>query len=98
MIMNQLISSISLISLIKQDDPLSNNLPIVDSHVGSLDPLVRFTDMINSQKLLKRVLPILTMCFLFVDDLGHTSSVTTQNTRYVDHRYWPNQVNQSSED
>ena len=38
------------------------------------------------------------MWFPFVDDLGHTPSVTTQNTRYVDHRYWPDQVNQSSED
>ena len=37
------------------------------------------------------------MLFLFVDDLGHTLSVTTQNTMYVDHRYWPDQVNQSSE-
>ena len=54
--------------------------------------------MINSQKLLIRVLPILTMWFLFVDDLGHTPSVTIQNTRYVDHRYWHDQVNQSSED
>ena len=34
----------------------------------------------------------------FVDDLGHTSSVTTQDTRYVDHRYWPDRVSQSSED
>ena len=77
MIMNQLISSLSLTSLIKQDDPLSDNLPIVDSRVGSLDPLARFTDTINSQNLLKRVLPILTMWFPFVDDLGHTLSVTT---------------------
>ena len=30
--------------------------------------------------------------------LGHTPSVTTQNTRYVDRRYWPDRVNQSSED
>ena len=41
---------------------------------------------------------ILTMWFPFVDDLGYTLSVTTQNTRYVDRRYWPDQVNQSSED
>ena len=38
------------------------------------------------------------MWFPFVDDLGHTPSVTTQNTRYVDHRYWPDQVYQDSED
>ena len=37
------------------------------------------------------------MWFSFVDDLGHTLSITTQNTRYVDHRYWSDQVNQSSE-
>ena len=98
MIMNQLICSLSLTSLILQDDPLSNILPTVDSRVGSLDPLARFTNTINSQKHLRRVLPILTMWFLFIDDLGHTLSVTTQNTRYVDRRYWPDRVNQSSED
>ena len=38
------------------------------------------------------------MWFLFVDDLGHTPSVTTQDTRYVDCRYWPDRVSQSSED
>ena len=38
------------------------------------------------------------MWFPFVDDLGHTLSVTTQNTRYVDRRYWPDRVNQSGED
>ena len=48
--------------------------------------------------LLKRVLPIFTMWFPFVDGLGHTPSVNTQNTRYVDHRYWHDQVNQSNED
>ena len=32
-----------------------------------------------------------------IDDLGHTPSVTSQITRYIDHRYRPDQVNQSSE-
>ena len=32
----------------------------------------------------------------FVYDLGHTLSVTTQDTRYVSHRYWPHRVSQSS--
>ena len=36
--------------------------------------------------------------FPFVDDLGHTLSVTTQDTRYVSRRYWPHQVSQSSKD
>ena len=54
-------------------------------------------DLINSQKLLRRVLPIFTMWFLFLDDLGHTPSVTTQNTRYIDYHYWPDHVDQSSE-
>ena len=98
MIMNQLICSLSLTSLILQDDSLSDNLPIVDPRVRSLDPLARFTDTINSQKLLGRVLPILTMWFPFVDDLGHTPSVTTQNTRYVAVVISLDRVNQSSED
>ena len=34
----------------------------------------------------------------FVDDLGHTSSVTPQYTRYEDRRYWPDRVSQSDED
>ena len=38
------------------------------------------------------------MWFLFVDNLGHTPSITTQNTRYVDYRYWPYKVTHSSED
>ena len=29
---------------------------------------------------------------MFMDVLGHTPSVTIQDTRYVDHRYWPDQV------
>ena len=37
------------------------------------------------------------MWFLFVDDLGHTLGVTTQDTRYVSRRYWPHRVSQSSE-
>ena len=85
--MNQMISSLSLTSLIKQDDPLSDSLPIVDSLIGSLDPLARLTDTINSQKLLRRVLPILTMRFPFVDDLGHTLSATNQDIGYVSHCY-----------
>ena len=36
------------------------------------------------------------MWFPFVDDLGHTLSVTTQDTRYVSHRYWLHRVSQSS--
>ena len=47
-------------------------------------------------KLHRRVLPICTMWFPFVYDLGHTLSVTTQNTRYVSRRYWPHRVSQSS--
>ena len=39
-------------------------------------------------KLLKRVLPISTMWFLFVEDLDHTLSVTAQDIRYIDRRYW----------
>ena len=53
---------------------------------------------INPWKLLRRVLPIFTMWFPFVDDLGHTLNATTQNTRYADRRYWSHQVSQSSED
>ena len=45
-----------------------------------------------------RVLQIYMIWCPFVDDLGHTSSVTTQDTRYVDRRYWPDRVSQSSED
>ena len=66
--------------------------------VGSLDPPAGFTDTINSQKLLRRVLPIFTMWFSFIEDLGHTLSVTTQDTRYLDRCYWSNRVSQSSED
>ena len=36
------------------------------------------------------------MWFSFVYDLGHTLSVTTQETRYVSRRYWPHRVSQSS--
>ena len=36
------------------------------------------------------------MWFLFVDDLGHTLSVTTQDTGYVSRRNWPYRVSQSS--
>ena len=43
-------------------------------------------------------MPIYTMWFPFVDDLGHTPNVTTQDTRYLDRRYWSNRVSQSSED
>ena len=56
--------------------------------VGSLDPPAGFTDTINSQKLLRRVLPIFTMWFSFVEDLGHTLSATTQDIRCMDRRYW----------
>ena len=45
-----------------------------------------------------RVLPILTMWFPFVDDLGHTLSVITQNTRYVVYVIGLDRANQSSED
>ena len=38
------------------------------------------------------------MWFLFVDDLGHTLSFTTQNTKYVDYDIGLDRVNQSSED
>ena len=36
--------------------------------------------------------------FLFVDDLGHTPSVTTQDTRYLGRRHWSKRVSQSSKD
>ena len=36
------------------------------------------------------------MWFSFVDDLGHTLSATTQDTRYASRRYWPHRVSQSS--
>ena len=36
------------------------------------------------------------MWFPFVDDLGHTLSVTTEDIRYVSRRYWPHRVSQSS--
>ena len=36
------------------------------------------------------------MWFPFVYDLGHTLSVTTQDTRYVSCRYWPHRMSQSS--
>ena len=36
--------------------------------------------------------------FSFVDDLGHTPSVTIQDIRYVSRCYWPHRVSQSSED
>ena len=36
------------------------------------------------------------MWFPFVDDLVHTLSVTTQDTRYVSNYYWPHRVSQSS--
>ena len=36
------------------------------------------------------------MWFSFVDDLGHTLSVITQDTRYVSRCYWPHRVSQSS--
>ena len=38
------------------------------------------------------------MWFPFVDDLGHTLSITTQNTRYVVHVIGLDRANQSSED
>ena len=66
--------------------------------VRSRNPPVGFTNTINSQKLLRRLLPICTMWFPFIEDLGHTLSVTTQDTRYVSCRYWPHRVSQSSED
>ena len=47
-------------------------------------------------KVLKRILPIFTMWFSFVDDLSHTLSATTQDTRYVSRRYWPHRVSQSN--
>ena len=68
---------------------------LVDYRIRSLDPPAGFLTRSN---LLGRLLPLYTIWFLFVDDLGHTPSVTTQDTRYVDHHYWPNQVSQSSED
>ena len=34
----------------------------------------------------------MTIWFPFVYDLGHTPSVTTQDTRYVSCRYWPHRV------
>ena len=46
----------------------------------------------------KEGITIITMWFPFVDDLGHTLSVTIQHTRYVDRRYWPDQVSQNIED
>ena len=58
----------------------------------------KVSDTINTQKHLRRVLPIYMIWCPFVDDLGHTSSVTTQDTRYEDRRYWPDQVSQSDED
>ena len=58
----------------------------------------KVSDTINTQKHLRRVLPIYMIWCSIVDDLGHTSSVTTQDTRYVDSRYWPDRVSQSSED
>ena len=88
MITNQLICSLSLTSLIRRDDPLSDSHPIVDP-VSDLSIHLQGLLTINSQNLIRRVLPILTIWFPFVDDLGHTLSVTTQNTRYVDRRYWP---------
>ena len=91
-------TSLSFTTPSRDHKVLSYNLPIVDPCVRSFDPLARFIDTINSQKLLRRVLPILTMWFPFVDDLGHTLSITTQNTRYIDHVIGIDRVNQSSED
>ena len=31
-------------------------------------------------------------------DLGHTPSVTIQDTRYLDRRYWSNWISQSNKD
>ena len=36
--------------------------------------------------------------YALINDLGHTLSVTTQDTRYVSHRYWPHRVSHNGED
>ena len=73
-------------------------LLLVDPVSGSFDPLARFLNTINTQKHLRKVLPIYMIWCPFVDDLDHTSSITTQDTRYADRRYWLDRVSQSSED
>ena len=76
--------------------PRVTSFLLVDSVSGLLVYLQGFWHD-QPLKLLGRVLPIFTMWFLFVDDLDYTLSVTAQDIRFVDRRYWSPQISQSGE-
>ena len=68
---------------------------LVEPRVGSFDPPAGFLTR-STLEASQEGFPIFTIWFPFVDDLGHTLNVTTQDTRYVSYRYWHHRVSQSN--
>ena len=93
-----MICSLLLTSLISQDDALSYSLPIVD-FVSDLS--IHLQGFWHDQLLeapQEGITNLHDVVFIRRWFGSYTQYHYTQNTRYVDRRYWLDQVSQSSED